>query len=218
MGLWLAVCCTGCDPGSLAYFFMPEAKHPAEMKRLTTEDNAKEVRVVILVSNGNALDLRRELLQSDRQLAESLARQLVELCKTNEEKIAVVSPRKVEEFKNSHPRWNVLDDREIGRFFHADYVIEVTINALSLFEKGSANQLYRGQANLSVALVDVNNPGAPPEQREFSCVYPSDAKGPVPVGSDSGPLQFRQAFLGYVAKRLSWFFSPYPPREGYYVE
>jgi hypothetical protein len=196
---------------------MPESGQPPEIKRLASDDKKKEVRVVILTYS-NDVETRPELIGSDRQLSELLYKQLHELCESNQEKVAIIPPRKVEEFKSSHPDWQKQELATIGRYFRADYVIYLEINSLGLYEKGSANQLYRGNADLVVTLVDVNKPDEAPEQKQFSCVYPSDAKGPVPVGLDTQPMLFRQAFLTFIAKRLSWFFSPYPKRESYYVE
>jgi hypothetical protein len=207
--------CAGCDLGTAAYFLMPEAKQPPELKRLASDDKNKEVRAVILTWSG--LETRPELVQADRELGERLARQLRELCETNQEKVTIVSPRKVEEFKSSHPTWRDLDLQEIGRHFHADYLIYLEINSMRLYKPGSFNTMFRGETGITVSVVDVNKQDDPQERKEFSCTYPSEARGEVPVG-DANVMEFRQKFLTYVAKRLSWYFSPYPKRESYFVE
>jgi hypothetical protein len=213
--LGAAAVCAGCDLGSMAYFLMPEAKQPPQLKRLASDDKNKEVRVVILTWGG--LETRPELAQADRELSERLVKQLRDLCETNQERVTIVSPRKVEEFKSTHPTWRELDLQDIGRRFHADYLIYLEINSLRLYKPGSFNTMFRGEANLTVSVVDVHRQDEPQERREFSCVYPSEARGEIPVG-DVNLMEFRQAFLTYVAKRLSWFFSPYPKRESYFVE
>jgi hypothetical protein len=210
-----AALCAGCDFGSLAYFVMPETKEPAELKRLASADKKKEVRAVILTYL--ALETRAEFIQADRELSERLAKHLRELCEANDEKVTIIPTRRVEEFKNAHPDWIKMDLTEIGRVLRADYVIYLEINSLGLYSKGSMNTMFQGQADISVTVADVNNPDDTPEQKRFSCVYPSDARGPVPVG-DTHPMEFRQAFLNYLAKRLSYYFAPYPKRETYYVE
>ena len=121
--------------------------------------------------------LRVCALQADRQLAEYLSKQLRERCAENREKVTVVPPRRVEDYKNTHPRWR--DPLEVGRELKVDYVIYLEINSMSLYEKGSSNLMYRGRTNVSVSLVDVNHPDENPEQTEVTAEYPSEARGPI---------------------------------------
>jgi hypothetical protein len=210
-----AALCTGCSASTLLYFLCPENKHQPEMKQLAADDK-KEVRVAILTYSP-LLEARPEFIQADRQLSQEFARTLRQLCEENGENVTIVNPRKVEEFKSNHPSWHELPDLgEVGKKFKADYLIYVEINSLSLYEAGSANQLYRGHASLAVQLIDVNKPDESVGPRQFSCTYP-DAKGPLPV-EDAPAGEFRQAFLGHVAKKLAWCFTASPIREQYYVE
>jgi hypothetical protein len=77
--------------------------------------------------------------------------------------------------------------------------------------------MYRGHADITVSLWDVNNPDENPERKEFSHVFPSDSKGPVPV-EDISFNQFRQVFLDAVARRLSWYFSAHPTENDFKLE
>ncbi|HZY87827.1 MAG TPA: hypothetical protein VFE78_23525 [Gemmataceae bacterium] len=214
LALLVAAACAGCDPATTAYFLLPETKDPPELRRLSSDDKKKEVKVAILTHT--QLETRPELIQADRQLAESLAKQLRERFAENREKVVVVSPRRVEEYKNSHPRWR--DPLEVGRELRVDYVIYLEINSMSLYEKGSSNLMYRGRTNISVSLVDVNRPDENPEQTEITTEYPSEARGPVDASLDTNPMQFRAAFLGYVAKRVSWCFTGHRKRDTSIVE
>jgi hypothetical protein len=205
---------TGCDMGSLAYFLRPEPRMEARMRCLPSDNEKKVPKVAILT--WSAMETRAEFIHADRQLSELLARHITELAKAADEHVAFVPQRKVEELKNNNPNWRSMDMAEIGRRFGADYVVCLEINGLSMYEPGMANQLYRGRANLNVSLTDVNRPDEV-MQEVFSCTYPSEARGPVPVDLDMSPPQFRQAFLHDVAKRLSWYFARYPKRETYFV-
>jgi hypothetical protein len=213
----VAAASAGCDLKTMAYFLLPDAKDEAEIHKIASDDPIKEVKVVILTYS--ALEVRPEFIKADLQLSELLAKQLRDLCEADDERVSIVQPRKVEAFKNSHPNWHTLDPAEIGTQFHADYVIYIEINSMTLYDKGNNNALFHGQANLSVTLVDVNNANnAYPERKEFTCGYPADARGPIPAEGDMSAMEFRHAFLNYVAKRLSWYFAPHPRRESYYVE
>jgi hypothetical protein len=204
----------GCDPGTMMYFLSPEPRQPAIFKELASADAKKDPRVVILTYTG--LETRAEFIQADRQLAELLARRLTEGAAANKEKLTVVPPRKVEEFKNTHPHWREEDLAQVGKSFDADYVIYLEISKLSLYERGST-ELFRGRANLSVNLVDVRRPDDTPRSEAFWCVYPSGAHGPVPA-FDTQPMQFRQQFLDHVAQRLTRYFARYPKRDKMFTD
>jgi hypothetical protein len=210
-GLLAAALGAGCDLGTLTYFLSPEDKEQPELKRLASDDKKKEVKVVILTYA--ALEPRTEFLQADRQLSELLARQLGELCKSNEEKVTIVPSRRVEEYKNLHPSRRGCDPVEVGQHFKADYVIYLEINHMDLYEKGCAHQLLRGRVNISVSLIDIAHPDDTEEPREFTYVYPTEAHGPIDVSPEMPPSRFRQEFLNSIARRLSWYFAPHSKRE-----
>jgi hypothetical protein len=204
----------GCQASTMAYFLFPEAKHEAEMKKLASDDHS-EVRVAILTYYPD-LETRPELIQADRSLADALAVKLRDLCEANHENVTIVSPHKVEEFKSNHPNWQQEPNlAEVGRQLKADYLIYIEISSLSMYEKGASQQLYHGQASLSVHLVDVHRPEESPLPRQLSFVYP-DARGPIPV-EDMQPMEFRQKFLGFLAWKLAWNWTAVPIRETYYA-
>jgi hypothetical protein len=208
---------TGCDAATLAYFFMKDGREDPKIKNLASADPKKIPRVVILTWAG--LETRSEFIHADRQLSEMLGRQLTDLAEGNEEKLTIVPSRKVEEYKNNHSNWREKDLAEIGRAFEADYVIYMEINAMSMYETGSGNSLFRGRTQMTLTLVDVKHPDETPAQQPFSCTYPSEAKGAIPAGfDDNTPANFRQQFLAYVAKRLSYYFSKYSKRETWFTE
>src|SRR5262245_26913323 len=111
MGLGLASCG---DFGSLAYFLSPEQRIEPRMRHLAaSKKDKKEPLVLILTWAG--LEMRSEFIHADRQLAELLGQQLKVLAEQSDEKIAIVPPRKVEEFKNQNPTWRAMQLTDIGR-------------------------------------------------------------------------------------------------------
>ena len=205
----------GCgDLGSFVYFLMPEQKTPAAIKSLATDDKKKEVKAMILIRNGPEMDFR--FMNADRQLSALLHTRLQELCKANQELLTLVLPTKVDAFKNTHPDWHEMAPAEIGADFKVDYVIYIEINWLSLYEQGSNQLIYRGKADLSVKLIDIHHPDESSLRKDFNCTYPSEANF---IGSeDISPDAFREKFLNYAAKRLSWYFAPHPIRDSHYNE
>jgi hypothetical protein len=215
--LGLAGLGAGCNPLLFpAFLFGPEPREEARLKKLASSDKKKEVKVVILPYL-MGLETPQEFIGADYLLSDQLARHLKKLFEFNEEKVKIVPPQKVEDFKNKHAAWRKeVDLQEIGRHFKADYVIYLEISSLSLYEKGSANQIYRGRANIKVSVIDVSDAEDVPIPRDYSYVYPSDARGGVAVDIDTPPGVFRGQFLDYVAKQLAWLFSAHPTSHTYY--
>src|SRR5262245_23002127 len=195
----------GCNLMSLPFFLATgmDPKHDPDCK-LASSDKEKEVKVVLLAYSG--LETRPEFLRVDRELCSLLSRQLQKDFKENKEKVKVVSTGQVEKYKDEHPNWKAIGPAEIGKYFDADYVIELDIEAMSLYEQGSGNQLFRGRGNIQISVIDVSKPDEEPiYQRTYVAEYPK-ARGPIPV-SDGNAKQFRQAFLAQVAKEMSWRFT-----------
>jgi hypothetical protein len=204
------VCGLGCNPLTWTSFIGPEPSVPPELHALKVPDKKGPVSVVILADNG--LDLREEFLGADRDLSEQLRKQMKQMAEASGDKITFVNLRKVEEYKSTHPNWHE-DVAAVGRDLQGDYVIYLEIRSLSLFEKGS-RELFHGQAEISVSLYHVGDADSDPERKEFHGVYPS-ARGPVPVDQETNLTDFREQFLSYVARRISWYFVGHPTRDTY---
>ncbi len=208
----------GCNVLSVPFFlFGPEPTVPPEMP-ITSDKKDRKVRVVILTLN-QGLETRPELSGVDRELTSKFAKYMLEGFKAHDEKVAVVPPSKVDQYKADTPNWRSLDFKDdIGRKkFDADYVIVLEIHSLSLYQSGNGNTLFRGKANIGVSLINTFDPDGVPEKKEFVKEFPSENKGEIPVG-DITVTQFKEQFIDYLAKNLSWYFTPHPTSDKYSCE
>lgn len=208
LGIWGSILLAGCSFPQGLYFIMPEAKDPADLKRLADPDGKKEVKVVLWTYM--ALDPREEFIQADRRLAAMLAGEIHRLSEENKEKVTIVKPNLVDQYKSRHPNWQALEPTTVGHDFNADYVINLEINKLSLYEPKANQQIYRGQTEILVSVVDMKNPDEV-EQKEFTDRYPTEARGDM-TPLDITPYQFRDKFLEHVAKRLAFYFVQHKRR------
>src|SRR5262245_58595644 len=97
----------GCNPLWIPFVFQnddPTIK--AELCQLYDKENKKQkpVKVVILTDTG--LQTQSEFLHADKEISRLLALNLQKQCQENKEKVTVINPSQVEEYKNSHPGWN----------------------------------------------------------------------------------------------------------------
>jgi len=206
----------GCNIMALPFFLIPgmEPKHDPKCK-LASDDKEKEVKAVIIASSG--LETRPEFLRIDRELSRLGCVQFQEGFKKNKEKVTMVATSQVEKYKDEHPNWRSQDSEEIGKYFNADYVIDLEIDSLSLYEQGSANTLFRGRADVSITAVNVHQATEGPiYKEEYRCEYPR-ARGPIPVDGNNA-AQFRQRFLSVVAREISWRFTSHPVEDDFDCE
>jgi hypothetical protein len=218
--LALGVCGCGSDLGSVAYFLMPERLEPAEIKKITADEKDKTARVprVVILPYVSLNIAQTEFLGADSQLADAFAKQIMAQCEETQAKLTVVPWLKVKEYLSGHPNWRTeLDPDKVGEHFHADYVIVLDVHELGLYQPGSSHTVYRGLAEITVLLAEVNHPDEPAEQRDLHIVYPSEARAEV-VDMETPPQVFKEKFFKYVAKRLAWHFIPHHKRESYYVD
>lgn len=194
----------GCDAATLAYFLSPETKEQPGLAKVVSEDKKKVTKLMILPSLSQDL-IDKEYLQADRDLGTMIYKQMNTLLEVNGQKMTIISPYKVEEFKSKHPNWQNLEPAAIGRQFNVDYVMLVDIQSMSMYEPGSSRQLYRGRMNLEVSLITVNHPDTDPQTCSLNLAYPSDAK-PAQVDADMPWPQFRMKFLTNIAKQITWKF------------
>lgn len=218
LGLGLLALAGGCNPlTGLLILTGEEKKLPAEYHKLADKDKKKEVKVVLLTDM--PLETRTEFIHADKEITHLFAQQLQKLTKDNGEKILIVNPNKVEEYKNSNPDWKInhVDLESVGKHFKADYVIHLDVQGLSMFQPGSNNTFYRGQADLNLTLINVKNPDElQPSPRNLTFTYPPEAQGGnLSVDADTPPHLFKQKFLNALARYLSWHFTDRPTRDSY---
>ena len=124
--LWVSF---GCGPASLIYFLSPfsDDRIPPKCKLAT----GKEVTVCI-VTNFATLETRPEALRADDELAELFAQQLRKRCQENKEKVKVVPPAKVRDYKRQSD-FATRTPHDIGKHFGADYVVTLEISNLAVY-------------------------------------------------------------------------------------
>jgi len=212
LGVLLLSAGIGCDMATLTYFLIPWADDtiPAQVK-LTPPKGQKEATVVIMGSFAG-LETRPEFQTVDRELCDRLAAEIKRRAEDNRDRIKIVPYYQVKSYLNKELDPHMIDKRAIGKHFKADYVINLEINNMSLFE-GSYRQLFRGTTEISVTVFNVNQPNGegPIYEEVYHTEYP--ARGPLDAEGGNSVLQFRTLFLNRLAKDLSRRFEAYPHDE-----
>jgi hypothetical protein len=199
--LWVSI---GCTPATLSMFFLPfvDDKIPPRCKLAK-----KQEVTVCIVTNFASLETRPDVIPAESELAQLVADQLRKRTQENREKVKVLPPSRTQSLNHAGDGPSL---HQIGKRAKADYVIALEIQSLSLYEKNSSNMLYRGNLDMLVRVVDVNQPDG--EGTIFNEPYRGEypgAIGPVDV-AEMNVRHFRARFLNKVAGDVARMFTAYP--------
>ena len=206
----------GCNPQTLNFLLMPfvDDKDPPKLCKIASPDK-KEVTVAIVTTFAN-LETRPEMLPIESDLSDRLAAEMRRRSIANKEKVKFIPTAKVRSLMNQ-TAGNTLSPREIGKKLKADVVINLEINSISLYEKGSFNQLFRGKTEIAITCVELTKPADEgTHQVIYSHEYPG-ARGPIDAGNSS-VLEFRTKFLDVIAQDVARYFIAYSSEENRRME
>ena len=192
----------GCNPlATLGFLTYKDPIEPAKCPFISKDNPKKdkeEIKVAIFVSPGSGLSF--EFAGAENTIASEMARKIPELAKENKLKIAVVPPSKINEFKFKNPTWKNMHASAWGKALGADFVLEIHLDKMSLYQPGSRNQLFEGRAEVSVFMYDVAEGVAEPQHYVYPYSFPKtgflDATT-IPLGT------FRKDFLERLAVELA---------------
>jgi hypothetical protein len=200
-----AVFTLGCSPlSTIAFIFGDDPTKPAEYP-LTFKDGPKKGKeVVVAVFISSAPGIGQPFAGSEGKLAYDIAKKLPEMAKLGKtpQKLVVLEPSLVNKFKMDNPTWKQgMHPSEWGRKLHVDFVIDIQLESMSLYQPGSLNQLYEGQADVTVDVYDVDvGPGEP----KYNYVLPFKYPHTHPLAVDNIPQnRFKQDFLEHLAAEIS---------------
>jgi hypothetical protein len=196
----MAVAAIGCNPLNIAGFiFARDEVRPAPYPLAFSKDGPKKDKeeVVVLILPQLAPGYNREFVTTDRELADKLARMLPELAKENKDrgarKVRVISPTQVDKFKMANPQWKQMSAGDIGHKLGADFVLEIWLDKMRLYQPNSQNSIYEGRAEVTVSIYEVGESAGDLKDRyTHAFAYP---KGLVRDASAIPESEFKKQYL-----------------------
>lgn len=214
--LVLAAASLACNPITAPFYLFGGFSNPKKEPDFALWDTAKrdkkkrEIKIVVLPYRGRGLS--PDFFGSERTLATMFVRQLTERFEANKERIKVVAVHEVQKFQTEHPEWRSMPAHEIGKHFDADYVVDMELAELSLFERRSHGMFFNGYCRVSLTINDVEKVGQEPVfKQDFPMQYPKS--GPRVADLDNSVDKFRQDFFTQVSVRLAWALTAHPTAE-----
>lgn len=132
----------------------------------------------------------------DSEIASAVAYRL------SEHGINVVHPDYVKAWVDEHPDWEMAE--EIGAALKATHVIDIELNAFSLYEENS-HTLYRGRSEVYLNVIEMLPDGGGDKvfSTELDSLFPTH----VPRSTqDISFLQFKREYLSRLSESIGWKF------------
>lgn len=200
----LAVAGAGCSPSSLGWLMQDSKTKPTHP--LPVKTGKKEVTVLVLTSQPPNVSADPMFLTAARDVAAGIAAELTLETKDSSTPIVVVEPAKLERQKQSLPDWRTVGPGVLGKQLGADYVIDATINSVSMYSRQNANELYAGEAEVEVAVYDTATPDVKIQSYTHQSKQPEKFK-------DGSPGAYRNQFLRRLGVEIARKHVPYDANE-----
>jgi hypothetical protein len=204
----LAFFAAGCNLQGLSLFMPPFPFNTiAPEYPLFAAD--KEIKLAIVAGfSQSELEIREDLRAADRELPDYLGDMFRKQCAENRHSIKLVHQAEVRNYQLKALARGELSPVELGKHFGADYVLDLNIQSLSLFEKNIFPLKFRGQAEIAMHLYKIA--AADGKHEVFSKVYCADDRLEND-GANLDPAMLHGAFLMKVARDISRTFVAYRP-------
>jgi hypothetical protein len=192
----LALTGMGCSASTLGFLFRDD-KRPPEIP-LPAKEGKKQVTVAILANASPTLSADPAFAGVERELAALLGQRLAEETKDDRRPIQVIEPSKVEHFKaTSAQDWRVMDPAAVGKKLGADYVLDLTLESMSIYQPEYGREFYQGRATGQVTVYDTDKPG-----QKFQD-YPLLSMGEQRSTAAVTPAGYRKFFIEKVAREIA---------------
>ena len=144
---------TGCTPGALGFLFRGDGKKPPEYPLTPLKNHdSKEIRVVVMANSG--ANMTYEFAGVEREVASQTGKKLVEGTKEEKNPVKIIRPEDVDKFKMQNPTWKIMHPCRVAQQLNADYLIDISITGIGLYQPNSANSLYEGWATADVSVYE----------------------------------------------------------------
>lgn len=215
-GTFIVVCTIGCNPlSTIAFLTHKDVKIPAECP-LTYKDGPKkdqeEIKVALFVSQSTGQSY--EFAGADTALANEIIKKLPEMLKETKQKqkLTVLTTAQVNKFKMKNPNWKLMHPTERAKQLGADFVLEIHLDKMNLYQPNSQQAIYEGRADVTVDVYDVEDGATDPKYTYVHAfAYP---KTGFRDASSMPASAFRREFLDRLSLELCEHHVEHRPSSG----
>jgi hypothetical protein len=190
----------GCNPATLYFLMRGDDKVKPEIP-LPAKEGKKEVTVVILANGSPSLSY--DFAGAERELVALVAQKMMTETKEDKHPIRVIEQAKVDKFKAANPSWQTLSGGAVGKQLGADYVIDLTLTSMSMYQPEYGKEFYQGRASLQVVVYDTATPDKPLQDYVHNSM-----EEPRSTAADS-PAGYRRRYIAKVAQEVAYRHIPH---------
>lgn len=190
----------GCNPATL-YFLMRGDDKVKPNIPLPAKEGKKDVTVAILANGAPSLSF--EFAGAERELAALIAQIMMMETKEDKHPVRVIEQGKVDKFRAANPNWKTLSGGTIGQQLGADYVVDLTLTSMGMYQPEYGKEFYQGRATLQVVVYDAAIPDKP--LRDYihnSMEQPKSTAALSPAG-------YRRWYIEKVAQEVAYQHIPH---------
>jgi len=202
----LALCGAGCSPGTLGFLFRDTNTKPEYP--MPPREVKKEIVVLVMVSKSANLGADPMFATVDGELAGLVNRTLTEGTKDSKHPIRCIEQSKLQAFKTSaRGDWRTMSPATIGTELGADYVIDVNVTTMTIFQAEYAREFCQGRASADVTVYDTAQPDKILQQFPHNSMQQEKSVVSMP------PTHYRRWFTERLARELAWRHIPHDSNE-----
>ena len=156
----LAFASMGCSPGMLGFLLRDDKREP--MHPLPCKEGKDEVTVAVFSWAAPTVGMDPSFAGAERELATLIGQRMAAETREDRRPIRVIDQSKLEKVKRQSgqdPR--TMNVAAAGKELGADYVIDLTLNSVSIFQPEFGREFYQGRAQLQVVVWDTDKSDAP---------------------------------------------------------
>ena len=153
--MFLALTSVGCTKGALWHLLGGANEKREPVDPLPPKPGMKQVRVAILVHESQTI--APNFIGVSRELATLIGRRMTEETKDDDHPIVVIDQVTIRKASKDSVT-NFQDPRQIGLEVGADYVIDLMLNSISMYQPEDAGQFFKGSGDIKGVVYDVDDP------------------------------------------------------------
>jgi hypothetical protein len=185
----------GCSPSTLFFLMRGDDKREPVIP-LPAKEGKDHVMVAIFTSSSPTVGL--DFAGSERELGQLIGQTMTRETAGEKRPIRIVEQSKVDRARNTPGRdWRTANLASLGKELEADYVLDITVNSMSMNQPEFGGEFYQGRANLQVVVYDSDRPEAPISD------YPHTVTGQNKGVIHGSSSQYRKNFLQQVATEIA---------------
>jgi hypothetical protein len=187
----------GCNPATTAWFLAGGADRKQDPDHpLAAKEGKKEINVAVFVSKSPTLAM--DFASVDRELSSLIAKRLTDDTKDERRPIKMVEQSKLDKIKTQVKDWRTANVAELGKQAGADYVLDVSISQMSIFQAQSAGEIYEGRAAVQVLVYDTSKPDS------IAYEYSLTPTAPQKFNTDMPQAHYRKMLVERTACEIAW--------------